>query len=125
VETQTRQNADTQWNGVNAPPISAQASPPVLIKEFGMEAISAKDAGVKVTGVMGNSRAQKGGLQAGDIITKIGTASVQDIKHFQQLMSQATPEANVAVEIVRDGRTRQLSVMVGEGELEGVTPIIR
>lgn len=116
---------DTRWNGIVAPPISPQAERPRVIKEFGMEAVSAEGFGARVTGVMGNSNAQKGGLQAGDIITKVGATDVRDVQHLKLLLSQAPPEANIAVEILRDGNPKRLSVMVGEGEMEGVTPIVR
>ena len=119
------QGINSQSNGMKGPPISAQATPPVLIKQLGMEVISAQDGGVEVTGIMGSSHAQKGGLQAGDIIIKLGTENVRNVMHFKQLMIKAPPEANIAVEVIRDGKTKRLSVMVGEGELEGVTPIVR
>jgi len=116
---------NTRWNGIVAPPISPQAERPQVIKEFAMEAVSAEGFGARVTGVMGNSNAQKGGLQAGDIITKVGATDVRDVQHLKLLLSEAPPEANIAVEILRDGNPKRLSVMVGEGEMEGVTPIVR
>lgn len=113
------------WNGMQAPAIEPGRAPPSVIKEFGMEVVVARAAGVRVTGIMGNSHAQAAGLRAGDIIIKCGRTSIRDLKHFQQLVSQATPEADVKLKILRSGRAKSVSMMVGEGEMEGVTPIQR
>ena len=37
--------------------------------------------------------------------------------------ASAKPESSVAILVVRDGLLVKLSAMVGEGEMEGVTPI--
>ncbi|MFC1736363.1 PDZ domain-containing protein [Candidatus Hydrogenedentota bacterium] len=119
--TNVQQTPNT--GGMAAPPIPSGATAPVVIKEFGMEAISAGGGGIKVTGVMGLSHAQDAGLQFGDLITRFGDARVRDIKHFQQLVSQAAPEGNVNIKVLRKGKIRRFTIMVGEGEMEGVTPI--
>jgi S1-C subfamily serine protease len=50
---------------------------------------------------------------------------VRGVRQFQQLVGQAPPEADAQIKILRNGRTRDLSIMVGEGEMEGFTPIQR
>ena len=113
----------TQWNGRAAPPIAANARPPELIKEFGIEVSAQGRGGVKVTGVMGNSYASRAGLRAEDVIIEMNGSRVLGVAQFKRLMSQAAPEADAQVKILRNGRTRDLAVMVGEGEMEGFTPI--
>ncbi|MHC4662686.1 MAG: PDZ domain-containing protein [Planctomycetota bacterium] len=109
--------------GVAAPAISPNAVPPTLIKEFGIEVSSAGNAGVKVTGIMGNSYASKAGLRVGDIIIKCNRTKVHGVEQFQQQVSRAAPEADAQITVLRNSRTRDLAIMVGEGEMEGFTPI--
>ena len=90
-----------------------------------MEVCPPPGAGVKVTGVMGNSHASNAGLRAGDIIIEFNGSKVRGVERFQQLASRAAPETDAQITILRNGRTRDLLVMVGEGEMEGVGPIQR
>ena len=113
------------WRGVAAPAIAPGAVLPTLVKEFGIEVCSAGGAGAKVTGVMGNSFASNAGLRAGDIVIECNGAKVRGVEQFQQLVSRAPPEADAQITVLRNGRTRDLSIMVGEGEMEGFTPIQR
>jgi hypothetical protein len=115
----------TLWQGAAAPAIAADAARPTLIKELGVEVCPANGAGVKVTGVMGNSYAARAGLRARDVIIQCNGARVRNVQRFQQLVSQAPPEANAQITIMRNGRTRDVLVMVGEGEMEGFTAIGR
>ena len=115
-------NPQSLWNGVAAPAIRPGAVAPTLIKEFGMEVLPAP-GGLKVTGVMGNSYASRAGLGAGDIIIECNGTVVRDIERFQQVVAKAAPEANAQIKVLRNSRTRDLSIMVGEGEMEGFTPI--
>ena len=112
-----------QWRGVAAPPITADAVKPILIKQFGIEVCAAAGEGAKVTGVMGNSYASKAGLAAGDIIIECNGKKVRDAEGLAQLVGQAPPEADALLKIVRSGRAEKVPVMVGEGEMEGFTPI--
>ena len=113
------------WHGVAAPAIAPNAVKPTLIKEFGVEICSAGGAGVKVTGVMGNSYASNAGLRAGDVIIECNGAKVGGVEELQQLVSRAPPEADAQIMVMRNGRTRDLLIMVGEGEMEGFTAIRR
>ncbi len=105
------------------PAITADAVKPTLIKQFGIEVCPAPGAGVKVTGVMGNSYASNAGLRPGDIILQCNRTKVRDVEQFQRLVSNSPPEADALIKIMRTGRTKDLLVMVGEGEMEGFTPI--
>jgi len=98
---------------------------PVLIRKLGVEIDPASGAGARVTGVMGNSYAWNAGLRAGDIIIGFNGSTVSGVGQFQRLVARATPEADAPVRILRNGRTRDLLVMVGEGEMDGFTPIRR
>ncbi len=123
------------WNGFSTrrvhrlrtgatPAIASGAVKPTLIREFGTEVIGVP-GGVKVTGVMGNSFASRAGTTAGDIIIGCNGAKVRDVGQFQQAVSAMVPESNAKIIVLRNGRTRDLSIMVGEGEMEGFMPIQR
>ena len=106
-----------------APPIRADAVKPALIKAFGIEVCAAPGGGVKISGVMGSSFASKAGLVAGDAIINCNGREVRDVAELQQRVAQAAPESNMRMKILRNGRIRDVSVMIGEGEMEGFTPI--
>ncbi|MHC5054205.1 MAG: magnetochrome domain-containing protein [Planctomycetota bacterium] len=101
------------------------AGGPTLVKEFGIEVYPAPGPGAKVSGVMGNSYAANAGLRTGDIIIECNGARVRGVEQFQRLVSLATPEADAQIRIMRDGRALDLLIMVGEGEMEGFSPIRR
>jgi S1-C subfamily serine protease len=108
-----------------AAPAIAEVIRPILIKKFGIEVRPAPGSGARVSGVMGNSYAANAGLRAGDIIIECNGTSVRGVDQFQRLVSMATPEADAQIRIMRGGRARDLLIMVGEGEMEGFTPIRR
>lgn len=106
-----------------APPIPAGAVPPILIEQFGTEVVTAVAGGARVTGVMGGSRADTAGIKAGDVILRMDKDKVNGADQFKQLALKAIPEANAKLMVLRNGRAREVQVMVGEGEMEGWTPI--
>lgn len=106
-----------------AVPIPAGAQRPVLVKEFGAEVVEVAAGKVKITGVMGNSWADKAGLKQGDILLAFDTKKITGLKQFQGMLAQAAPEKNYKVTFLRGGRTKRCVVTVGEGEMEGFTPI--
>ncbi|MFC1587681.1 PDZ domain-containing protein [Planctomycetota bacterium] len=115
----------TAWQGVAAPAITTDAVKPTLIKEFGIEVCPAGGTGVKVAGVMGNSYASSAKLLSDDIIIECNGAKVLNVKGLQEQVAKAAPEANAKIKIMRNGWTKDISIMVGEGEMEGFTPIKR
>ena len=104
-------------------PIFAGQAPPVLIKELGIEVIPASGGKVKITGVMGNSWADKGGLRAGDIIMEFDTKSIKGLESFRDIINRTPPEKEYKVKVLRAGRIKKCRVTVGEGEMGGFLPI--
>jgi len=104
-------------------PIFANQAPPVLIKEMGIEVIPASGGKVKITGVMGNSWADKGGLRAGDIIMEFDTKSIKALESFRDIINRTPPEKEYKVKVLRAGRIKKCLVMIGEGEMGGFLPI--
>lgn len=107
------------------PPITEGQQAPVLIKQMGMEVIEVSGGKVKVTGVMGGSWADKGGLKAGDIILRFKSKPITSLKEFQAMTAAAAPEMDYAVKYLRDGNSKKTMVTIGEGEMEGFLPIKR
>ena len=74
---------------------------------------------------MGNSFAARAGTKSGDIIIRCNGAKVYGLVQFQKAVSAMVPESNAKIIVLRNGRTRDLSIMVGEGEMEAFLPIQR
>ncbi len=120
-----RQEADVTLAATQGRAAPQYAGGSALIREFGIEVYPPPTTGVKVTGVMGNSYASNAGLRPGDIIIECNGARVTSIRQFQHLIAQAGPESNAQITIMRNGRTKDVMIMVGEGEMEGFIPIQR
>ncbi len=107
------------WIGV-----SIQELTPELAKEFGV-----KDAkGVLVADVLDDGPAAKAKLERGDIITAYDGKPVTNPTQLRMLVADTAPGTTVTLTVVRDERTREVKVTVGElpretarasGEIEG------
>lgn len=94
----------------------------VLLKKLAIEVgLSPKKGSVDVCSVYGGGWAAKGGLNVGDMIVRFNGRRVKDITQFKKLVAGVRPESKVNMHIVRNGKRMKLSVMIGEGEMEGVT----
>jgi 2-alkenal reductase len=69
---------------------------------------------IYVTDVLANSPASQAGLQPGDLITRIGEIAIDENHSYIDALFQYNPGDQVTVELVRDGRTRQVQVTLGE-----------
>lgn len=121
-----------QYQGGNLQPVALAAAPvisagqevPVLIKQFGAEVMPVGGGKVKITGVMGRSWADKAGLKAGDILLSFDTKKITGLQQFQGLVTAAAPEKDYKITYLRGTRTKKGLVTIGEGEMEGFTPIV-
>jgi aminopeptidase N len=62
--------------------------------------------GVRVTGTMPGSPAEKAGLQAGDVIVKLGDKAIGSMRDFSEALKAFAPGAKVTVTYQRDGQTK-------------------
>ncbi|MHC4396172.1 MAG: PDZ domain-containing protein [Planctomycetota bacterium] len=94
----------------------------VLIRELALEvAPSQGKTSVIIHSVYIGGNAEKAGLQAGDRICRFNGRKVTSVKQFKAIVARAKPESDIKIQ-VRRGRTKMKSVvMIGEGEMEGVT----
>lgn len=70
--------------------------------------------GVLVTNVMAGSQAQKAGLQAGDIITSVDGKPTESAGTLRSLIGMKAINEKVKLEILRDGKSKTVTVIVGE-----------
>ncbi|MCP4256438.1 MAG: PDZ domain-containing protein [Planctomycetes bacterium] len=115
------------WGKTSTPPpsITTVGNIPVkhvLIKELALEvaALEGKSS-VIIQSVYGGGNAEKAGLKTGDRIVRFNGRNIQNVKQFNSTVLRAQPEAFVKIQVFRNEKKIKSSVMVGEGEMEGVT----
>lgn len=93
----------------------------VLVRELAMEvgALQGKNS-VVISSVYGAGNAEKAGLRVGDRIVRFNGRSIKNVRQFTSTVARARPEANVKIQVTRNGQKTSCVVMVGEGEMEGV-----
>jgi len=70
--------------------------------------------GALVTEVVEDSPAAKAGLKAGDVIVKVGSQDVDSAKAVHKALADTEPDQQMAVEVVRKGKKKEVSVTLGE-----------
>jgi len=93
------------WLGIGIQEISKE-----LAESFGMKSTN----GALVAGVEKGSPADKGGLEAGDVITKFDGKPINTSSDLPRIVGSTKPGKEVTVEVLRKGATRNLSLKVGE-----------
>ena len=94
----------------------------VLIKELALEVgASQGKASVVIQAVYAGGNAEKAGLKVGDRIVRFNGRNIKNVKQFKLTVTRAKPEANVKIQVIRNEKKINSSVMIGEGEMEGVT----
>ena len=83
---------------------------PSLAKAFNVP----NSSGALVADVTANSPASKAGLQKGDIITAINGEPVVDANQLRLKVGQMDPNSKVNLTVLRDGKTQQMTVTLGE-----------
>lgn len=81
-----------------------------LAESFGMKNTN----GALIAGVEKSGPADKGGLLAGDVITKFDSKSITSSSDLPRAVGATKPGKAVPVEILRKGATKTLNISVGE-----------
>ncbi len=81
--------------------------------------------GVLVRSVVKDSAAEKAGIKAGDVITKVDTEKVTTPNELSSAVRSAGSKKTFPIELVRDRRETTLSVTVEDGRPERVLPRTR
>lgn len=93
------------WLGIGIQEITKD-----LAESFGMKSTS----GALIAGVEKGSPAEKGGLEAGDVVVKFDGKSVTTSMDLPRIVGATKPGKQVPVEVLRKGSTKLLSVTLGE-----------
>jgi serine protease Do len=84
---------------------------PTVAGAFGVDEDS---DGALVAEVTPRSPADRAGIKTGDVITGFDEREVRDSRHLKLLVSQTPPEKEVSVTLLRDGKPREVEVVVKE-----------
>jgi membrane-associated protease RseP (regulator of RpoE activity) len=90
----------------------------VYLEEVDGEAVSRlglpAERGALITKVTEDSPAEEAGLLANDVIVSFNGQSVESISALGRLVRETPAGRSVEINVIRDGRNRQLSVEIGE-----------
>jgi S1-C subfamily serine protease len=70
-------------------------------------------AGVAIVSVVKGGAADKAGLEAGDVIVKVGDAPITTVQSLTEALATDTPGQKAPVLYVRDGVQKTVQVMLG------------
>lgn len=93
------------WLGVTIQPVTEE-----IAENLGLESTD----GALVSDVSPLSPAEKGGLKRGDVIVEFNATPVKESRDLSRLVGMAVPETSSELGIVRDGKRRNISVVLGE-----------
>ncbi len=96
--------------------VEAEALTPQLAEFFGV-----KD-GVLVRSVFKDSAAEKAGIKAGDVITKVEQEPVTSASELTGALRSARSKTTFPLQIVRDRREMTLTVTIDKTHTGGMTP---
>jgi serine protease Do len=96
--------------------VEAESLGPQLADYFGVK------EGVLVRSVVENTPAQKAGMKAGDVITKVDGVAVTSPGELSGAVRSASAKKTYVVELVRDHKTQSVTVTVDEGRSERYIP---
>lgn len=86
-----------------------QSLTPELARAFGLE----DEKGALIGSVQPNTPAADAGLTEGDIVREFNGKTVTDSRHFRIMVAQTEPKTKVTLKIIRDGKERTLTVVLG------------
>ncbi len=92
------------WLGVSIQEVTAEIAEQFKLKE---------STGALVAEVIEDSPAEKGGLERGDIILSFGGEDVATPNELQRIVANTTPEKRARVKVIRNGKSKTLTVKVG------------
>ncbi len=109
-----------RWHGESDGPLAFSGGPRKLGLEYqeieGQLARYFKapaDQGVLVTSADEDGPAARAGLKAGDLILKLDGRAIADARDLRKALDAADPGQEVAVQVLREGRTLDLKVTLG------------
>jgi len=83
-----------------------QARSPLLQRVFG-------GSGVLISDVIEDGPAARAGIEAGDVLTRIGALPTDSLEAAHRAIAALTPSSETVVQLIRDGRPRAITVVAG------------
>lgn len=83
-----------------------------LATELGLDHVS----GVYVNDLIANGAAEDAGIEAGDVIVRVGNADVENVPELQEQVSKYRPGDKLGIEVLRDGDKKNLSLTLRDRE---------
>jgi serine protease Do len=96
--------------------VEAESLGPLLAEFFGVK------EGVLVRSVLENTAAQKAGIKAGDVITKVDGTPVTSPTELSGAVRSASAKKTYSVELMRDRKPQTVSVTVDDGRSQREPP---
>lgn len=88
-------------------------------KEVGESLGLAAEQGALVRSVEADAPAEKAGIQPGDIITKFNGKNIERTSDLPRLVGETRPGTSVSMTLLRNGSSKNVSVVVGKAVEEG------
>jgi len=86
------------------------------------EAFGLEDAkGALVSDVVNDSPAEEAGVEAGDVVLKVDDTKIESSDHLTMTIGAKAPGTKVKLTVWRDDKERQLTVTLGERDLDRLT----
>ncbi|MGH7845677.1 MAG: DegQ family serine endoprotease [Candidatus Binatia bacterium] len=104
-ELETKGTVTRGWLGVAVQPVT-----PDLARSFGLD----KERGALVGDVMPQGPADKAGIKRGDVIVSYDGKKIDESSALPGLVASTPVGKTVSVEVMRDGKTRTLSVAISK-----------
>jgi serine protease Do len=79
--------------------------------------------GALVDSVVEDGPAAGGGVQAGDVITRFNDREIDSARTLSRAVAAATPNTGAKVTVWRDGRSRELTIEIGEAQNDVVAAV--
>jgi serine protease Do len=110
MDLKDKGRASRSWLGIQMQRMTA-----ALAKSYGLE----RPQGAVVAEVVDNGPAQKAGIVAGDVLLEFDGKPIRDTTDLSLMAAQAGVNKPVSVNVLRDGKKRDIKVMLGEYPSEG------
>ncbi len=81
-----------------------------LAQFFGLNSAS----GVLIAEVTDDSPAAKAGLKQGDVLVALNKVPLTNVADLRNKIAMTPPESKVSLELIRDGKTKKISVTIGK-----------
>jgi len=97
----------------------------VRTQDLGDEELAAQfgtDRGALVSEVTADSPAEKAGLKAGDVVTKVNGNEIRDSRQLQLAVTQLAPNTQVTIDYLRDGKPHTATAKLSRRSDEAGSP---